>query len=114
MDGLFLLYYCLLHAYTQAISQYVLLLAPSSVGAMDFNHLAQYFKQEKFSDIDLIIHVPKRPSAIGAEPRAKRQKQTAAKGKLLARFPAHRVVLAGTDYFKAQVGLLMSLLVCLL
>jgi hypothetical protein len=79
----------------------------TSVDAMDVAHLAEYFKQDKFADVELAIVVPavtEDPVEDITEPPAKRARLAATDGKVLARFPAHRVVLVGTDYFKAQVG----------
>jgi hypothetical protein len=83
----------------------------SGVDAMELTHLAGYFKQEKHSNADLLILVDEEqeiclePSVKDeAEPQAKRPRLAGADRKtLLARFPAHRIVLAGADWFKAQV-----------
>jgi hypothetical protein len=76
---------------------------------MDLNHFAKFFKQEQFSDVDVVIRLINEPPRDGGEaPPAKRTRRgpqpTASASTELGRFPAHRVVLAGTDYFQAQVS----------
>jgi hypothetical protein len=77
---------------------------------MKRDHFAAFFKQEEFSDVDLVIRLPDgtQEAAEGDQPakrtRGASQHTAGEDNTLLALFPAHRVVLAGTDYFKAQVG----------
>lgn len=84
-----------------------------TVGAMELTHLADYFMQEKFSDADLVILGDDEELVASTndenEPAAKRAKLAAEAGdKVLAKFPAHRLALVGTDYFKAQVRLTVN------
>jgi hypothetical protein len=70
---------------------------------MNLQHVARYFKDDDFSDVDvelILVHAPS--DAVGRRQNLS-SRQAAAEDQLLARFPAHRLVLAGTDYFKAQV-----------
>jgi hypothetical protein len=85
----------------------------TTAGALELTHLAEYFKQEKLSDADLVIYADEDPDRCideEQEPPAKRKRLVAGAGdvdRVLARFPVHRLALVATDYFKAQVGLLV-------
>jgi hypothetical protein len=80
---------------------------------MQLDHLSQYFRQEELSDVILKIKLHALVD-IKTEPEdedkpAKRarlaEESAAAQGEdqILSQFPAHRLVLFGTDYFKTQV-----------
>jgi hypothetical protein len=77
---------------------------------MQLDHLSQYFRQEDLSDVILKIKLRAiEPDPEDGEQPAKRPRlaaeAAAAQGEdqVLAQFPAHRLVLFGTDYFKTQV-----------
>lgn len=65
---------------------------------------AQYFKQNDISDCDVAIRWMVTGSTDD-EPPAKRGRTSACspRAEELARFPAHRIVLFTSEYFKAQV-----------
>jgi hypothetical protein len=75
---------------------------------MRHDHLVEYHKQEEFADVDLVILLHENTEHAGQdaeEPPEKRAKHAAGADdeQPVAKFPAHRLVLAGTGYFKAQV-----------
>jgi hypothetical protein len=61
----------LLYAYPQAVSQCN---APSSVGALELTHFTGYFKQEKYSETDLLILVEEEPEGPLADERDLRRR----------------------------------------
>uniref|UniRef100_A0A383VJQ4 BACK domain-containing protein n=1 Tax=Tetradesmus obliquus TaxID=3088 RepID=A0A383VJQ4_TETOB len=81
---------------------------------MQLDHLDRYYRQEEVSDVTLIIklHKPEPQQELEQEDedterpakRARHAAEPAAAGedKVLVQFPAHRLVLFGTDYFKTQ------------
>jgi hypothetical protein len=78
---------------------------------MQLDHLAQYFKQDELSDVTLIIKLRKTEAETEDDERDTKRARldtdspSAAGGdQILAQFPAHRLVLIGTDYFKTQVS----------
>lgn len=82
---------------------------------MQLDHLDRYYRQEELSDVTLMIklHKPEPQQEVEQEDedterpakRARHAAELAEVGddQVLAQFPAHRLVLFGTDYFKTQV-----------
>lgn len=74
------------------------------------DRIAQFFKQDELSDLDVVIRL--RPAAdvagqkSGSVQEGQQQRCSPAE-ECLARFPAHRLVLFAADYFKAQVRQLL-------
>jgi hypothetical protein len=78
--------------------------------------LADYFKNEELSDIDLVFRTTSEHSRgmpeIDGEPASKRARRSSGKNSImalqeplqLAVLPGHKIVLYSSDYFKAQVG----------
>lgn len=76
-------------------------------------YLANYFKRQDLSDIDVVIRLPRTettqqvPKDITSPPlkRARREADEAADTDplQLSSFPAHKLVMFSTEYFKAQV-----------
>jgi hypothetical protein len=78
-------------------------LRETGLTAMNLQHVARYFKQQDFSDVDLELVAVDAPSNVEGSCQDSAGRHAAADHQLLAQFPAHRLVLAGTEYFKAQV-----------
>lgn len=70
---------------------------------------ASRFKQNELSDCDLLIQVRLPDTAADEEPSRKRARtQGSESPQLVTCFPAHKVTLSASDYFFAQVSIIVK------